>query len=149
MTNRPENTVKKQDGRFKKGQSGNPAGKPKGARHKTTLAALALLEGEAETLTRKAVELALAGDTTALKLCLERIAPAIKPTTKTITLDLPEDANFSDMARHLIQAAGRGMIPPDIAAQLVSAATGAARLEELEVVKQRLESLEVAFLGGD
>ena len=48
---------------------GNP-GKPKGTRHKATQAALTLLDGEAEGLTRKAVELALGGDTTALRLCL-------------------------------------------------------------------------------
>ena len=42
-------------------QLGNP-GRPKGARHRTTLAMQALLEGEGEALTRKAVEMALAGD---------------------------------------------------------------------------------------
>ena len=47
--------------RFKPGKSGNPAGKPKGARNKSTLAAEALLDGEAEALTRKAVQMALAG----------------------------------------------------------------------------------------
>jgi Family of unknown function (DUF5681) len=45
---------------FEPGQSGNPAGKPKGTRNKTTLAVEALLDGEAETLTRKAIELAKA-----------------------------------------------------------------------------------------
>lgn len=48
---------------------GNP-GRPVGSRHKTTLAVLALLDEEAEGLTRRVVELALAGDVTALKLCL-------------------------------------------------------------------------------
>jgi Family of unknown function (DUF5681) len=38
---------------FKPGESGNPAGKPKGARNKVTLAIEALLDGEAEALTRK------------------------------------------------------------------------------------------------
>src|SRR5215471_10901662 len=32
QTSAPENTVQKQDTRFKPGQSGNPAGRPKGAR---------------------------------------------------------------------------------------------------------------------
>ena len=52
--------------RFKPGQSGNPAGKPRGLRNKVTLAVEALLDGEAEKLTRKAVELCLKGDLTAL-----------------------------------------------------------------------------------
>jgi len=54
-------TTRELQGRFKPGQSGNPAGRPHGARHKTTLAVEALLDGEAEGLTRKAVEMALAG----------------------------------------------------------------------------------------
>ena len=47
---------------FEKGQSGNPAGRRVGCRNKTTIAAAALLTGEAEALTRRAVELALVGD---------------------------------------------------------------------------------------
>ena len=63
------------DGRFRKGQSGNPNGRPIGARNKATEAAELLLDGEAEALTRKAVELALEGESSALRLCLERIIP--------------------------------------------------------------------------
>ena len=71
------NTARNQRGRpFTKGQSGNPAGKPKGARHRATLAAEALLDGEAEALTRKVIELALEGNIFALKICLDRILPA-------------------------------------------------------------------------
>ena len=71
-----EITALKQRGRpFKPGQSGNPLGRPKGARNRATIAAEALLDGEAEALTRKAIELALDGDTTALRLCLERLMP--------------------------------------------------------------------------
>lgn len=54
------------DGTF---STGNP-GRPKGARNKATTAALALLEGQAEALTQRAVEMALAGDTVALRLCM-------------------------------------------------------------------------------
>lgn len=60
---------------FEKGRSGNPAGKPRGARNRATLAAEALLDGESEALTRKAIELALAGDAMALRLCIDRILP--------------------------------------------------------------------------
>jgi len=47
---------------FQKGQSGHPTGRRVGCRNKTTIAAASLLAGEAEALTRKAVELALVGD---------------------------------------------------------------------------------------
>jgi hypothetical protein len=64
MTDRSRNNAAKTRGRpFGKG---NP-GRPKGARHRLTLAAEALLDGEAEALTRKAIELALGGETIALR----------------------------------------------------------------------------------
>src|SRR5215472_4734591 len=76
----PVNTGEKQvtrvQGRFAKGHSGNSQGKPRGARHSYTRLAEAMLEGEAEGLIRKLVELALAGDVAALKICVDRIVPA-------------------------------------------------------------------------
>src|SRR6516165_3215997 len=60
---------------FQPRQSGNPAGRRRGFRNKATLAAAALLDGEALGLTRRAVEAALAGDMLAMKLCLERVLP--------------------------------------------------------------------------
>jgi Family of unknown function (DUF5681) len=73
---RSEKTGQKQKPQlFKPGQSGNPAGRPKGARNATTLAVEALLDGEGEALTRKAIDLAKKGDMQALKLCMDRIVP--------------------------------------------------------------------------
>ena len=63
---------------FEKGRSGNPGGRRRGSRNRTTLAAAVLLEGQSEALTRKAVELALAGDPVALRLCIERILPVCR-----------------------------------------------------------------------
>ena len=92
-----ENTAGKQRGRpFTKGQSGNPSGKPKGARHRATLAAEALLDGEAEALTRKAIELALAGDSIALRLCLDRILPPRRE--RPLRFVLPELRSSADAA---------------------------------------------------
>lgn len=143
--NIPDNTGRKQDGTFPKGRSGNPAGKPKGVKHKATQAALILLDGEAEALTRKAVELALDGDVTALRLCLDRIAPSLKSTAPMVKLDMPKPNTLTDTAKAFVSGAANGEIPPDIAAQLVSAVASVARVEEMEHVKERLESLERAI----
>ena len=81
-----ETTERKQVG-FQKGVSGNPSGRPKGSRHKTTLAVEAMLEGEAEGITRKAIEAAKAGDMVAIRRVLERICPSRK--SRPIQFDLP------------------------------------------------------------
>src|SRR5437879_4915197 len=75
-------------GQFQKGISGNPAGWPRGARNRATLAAEALLDDEAEQLTRHAVDQVLGGDPYALRLRLERILPVLR--SRRVRLDLPE-----------------------------------------------------------
>lgn len=67
--------------KFMKGQSGNPAGRPKGIPDKRTQMR-ELFEPHAEALIDKAVQLALAGDTTALRMCLERIIPPMKASAE-------------------------------------------------------------------
>jgi Family of unknown function (DUF5681) len=72
---------------FEKGRSGNPAGRRRGSRNKTTLASAALLAGESEALTRKAVEMALAVHPTAMRLCMERVLPPCRE--RTVEFSLP------------------------------------------------------------
>lgn len=72
--------------KFKPGQSGNPAGKPKGAKDKRT-ALRELLLPHAADLVKKAVDMALAGDATALRICIDRLIPAAKAKDSPITLD--------------------------------------------------------------
>jgi hypothetical protein len=116
---------------FEKGRSGNPAGRPRGSVNRSTRAAMLLLDGEAEALTRKAVELALAGDPVALRLCLERILGARRgrPVDLAGTLELPPLADAGDLAGAMAgvaTAAAQGMITPDEAlalAQMVESYT--------------------------
>src|SRR3954451_22474122 len=93
----PENTGQEQPGRFQKGASGNPNGRPKGSRNVATLACEALLDGQAEALTQKAIEMALEGDVVAMKLCLERIYPPRKD--RPVTFPLPQITNPHDAAK--------------------------------------------------
>ena len=98
---------------FQKGQSGNPKGKPKGAVSKTTMPAQQLLEGEAQEITRKVIELAKQGNPVALKLCLERILPPRQD--RPVSLKLPEVNVASDVPRALnaiLAGASKGAITP-------------------------------------
>ncbi|MGA8155825.1 MAG: DUF5681 domain-containing protein, partial [Rhodoplanes sp.] len=57
-----ENTAPKQRVRpFRPGTSGNPRGRPKGARNRATVTAETLLDGEAEAISRKLIDKALEG----------------------------------------------------------------------------------------
>src|SRR6266700_5593592 len=95
-----EQGVRDGRGRFARGRSGDPAGRPRGCRDHVNRAARLLLDGEAEALTRKAVELALAGDPVALRLCLERILGARRgrPVDLAGTLDLRPLADAGALA---------------------------------------------------
>ena len=135
--------MREKDTRYKPGQSGNPAGRPKGARNKATVAAETLLEGEAETITRKCIDLALEGDHTALRLCLSRILPVKRE--RTIELDLPALEGPQDSLRAIgtvLEAVGSGAITPSEGQAVASLLETHRRTFEVEELERRLEALE-------
>jgi Family of unknown function (DUF5681) len=75
-----ENTVVKR-WQFQKGQSGNPAGKPIGARHKTTMMAESLMQASVGKVVDTVISAALNGDMEAAKIILNRIAPVRRSTS--------------------------------------------------------------------
>ncbi len=102
------NSGRNSDGTFAPGNTG----KPPGSRHRATQAALALLDGEAEALTRKAVEMALGGDGAALRLCLERIAPPRCDAPVTFTLPpMQSAADAAKGAAAVLAAVAAGDLP--------------------------------------
>ena len=106
---------------FVKGQSGNPRGRRYGSRNKATLAAAVLLDGESEALTRKAVELALASDPTALRLCIERILPPCRERPVKFTLPPIENAADISVAMNAVTLAlARGIITPGEAERIAN-----------------------------
>ena len=140
-----ENTGKIQGAKFTPGKSGNPAGKPRGARNKTTLAIEALLAGEAEELTRKAIEMAKEGDGPALRMCLDRLAPPRKDSP--VFFDLPPIKSVADTVEAssaLLSAVAGGDVTPDEAARIMSLLTSHKVLVETGEFERRLEALEAA-----
>lgn len=139
-----ENTGKIQGStRFKRGQSGNPNGKPKGAKNKSTLAAEALLEGSLEKICRRIQEEAVNGNMQAAKMVLERFLPPRKD--RLIQLDLPEIKNTSDIltaSNVIIAAICRGEISPSEGETLSRAIATHAQVIENQNLEQRLEVIE-------
>jgi hypothetical protein len=133
------NSGRNSDGTF---GPGNP-GKPPGARHKATVAALALLEGEADRLTRKAIEVALTGDVTALRLCLERIAPPRKDAP--VTFPMPSMRSAGDAAKAagaVLEAVADGELTPIEGAHVMGLVDAFRRTLEASEFEVRLAALE-------
>ncbi len=132
-------------GRFTRGRSGNPAGRPAGLRNSATREAESMLEGEAAALTRKALDLALAGDPLALRLCLDRvIAPRRE---RAVSFTMPPIAGAADLAgamAALAGAAARGTITPGEAAQLSQVVETYLRAVEATDLERRLRAVEAA-----
>ena len=131
------------DTRFRPGVSGNPSGRPKGSRNKATIAVAALLEGEAEQLTRKAVNLALEGDVTALRLCLERIHPPRKDAP--VPFELPPlngAAGAASALEALLKGVAEGDLTPSEANSLAGLVEGYRKALETEEFERRLSELE-------
>ena len=130
---------------FQPGQSGNPAGKKPGTKNRATLAMEALLDGEAEGLTRKAIELAMEGDTTALRLCLERLCPPRK--SRTVSISLPPIETASDVLTafsDVLSAVGEGEVTVDEAQALAGILETKRKAIETVDIEARITKLEEA-----
>lgn len=130
-------------GRFLPGTSGNKKGKNPGTKNKATEAASVLLEGEAEKLTRKAVRMAMKGDTTAMKLCMDRIYPIRKSTVAPVVVSgFDEAKTIMEKAECVLAAVGSGQLAADVGTQLISALGSFGALKELHDFEERLKYLE-------
>ena len=126
-------------------QQGNP-GRPKGSRNKAVLALEALLDGEAEALTRKAIEMAMDGDTTAMRLVMDRIMPPRKDRPVMFTLpklDTAGDAVKATAA--LVEAVSVGDITPGEASELSKLLDGFTNALKAEDLQKRVEAIEAAL----
>jgi hypothetical protein len=143
-----ENAAEKQRRRgpgrpFEPGKSGNPAGKRKGTRHRITMLTEQLLDGEAEALTRKAIELGLTGDGAALRLCLDRILPPRRD--RPVAFSLPPLSSPADAiaAMGAIAAAvGHGELTPSEAAEISALVANVVKAIEVTEIDARVRALE-------
>lgn len=139
--NNASSTYTDESGKF---AAGNP-GRPAGARHKVTRAVEALLEGEAEELTRKAISMALDGDMQALRLCIERIAPARKDAPVQFDLPTMECAQeAAQAASAVLRAVSEGILTPIEGATVMGLVDSYRRTLEVSELEARIAALEVS-----
>jgi F0F1-type ATP synthase gamma subunit len=105
LQKKQENTEEIEAMPFQKGQSGNPAGRPRGIVNRATALAQNLLSERAEGIARKVIELAEEGDMAAIRVCMERLVPPIKHQPVAVELPPLERAVDSVEAMASIAAA--------------------------------------------
>ena len=127
---------------FKPGQSGNPAGRPKGIKDRR-VQRRELFEAHAEELVAKAIQLALDGDAQALRMCLDRIVPPVKESPVTITLPDVKDAAGCDAAQAaILQAVASGELLPSQGEALSALVEHRRKAIETSELVRRIEALE-------
>ncbi len=128
---------------FQKGQSGNPAGRPRGSRNKASMRLHEMLEQSAETLFNKAVEMATAGNIAALRLCLEPLLPTHK--NEPLFCEMPPLAKAADAVAAIAgiaSAALTGDVTADEAAKLTKVMSLYVQALEANEFEDRLALLE-------
>jgi hypothetical protein len=132
-------------GRFAPGVSGNPRGRLPGTRNRATALAAQLLEDEAPRLIRKCIALALAGDTTALRLCLDRILPPVRDRPVQLAISAPESPAAALQA--VLVAVAGGELTPEQGRALAGTIAAWAAARRIETAF--LSADEVAALAGE
>jgi hypothetical protein len=134
----------KQVGRpFVRGQVANPKGRPPGLPDRRTRYR-DLIEARMPELVERCVELALQGDVQALRLCLERVLPAVRPGDELVELPISGTGSLGSQARAVVGAVFDGRISPMAASTLMSVVAGQANVLEIDELERRIAVLEAA-----
>ncbi len=134
---------------FKKGEVANPKGRPEGSRHKATLAAEVLLEGETGKLTRKAVDMALGGDMIAMRLCLDRVFPVRKG--RPTVFPLPPTGTAPELAKamaEVVRGTSEGELTIDEATGIAQVLEAQRKTIELSDLEARIAAIETKQANG-
>ena len=129
--------------KLEKGTSGNPSGRPVGSRNRKTLLLEQMLDGRAEKILEKAMELAEGGNPQALRLCLDRILPA--PKERSVTLELRPITSAKDIPEQsqcVVAAIAEGRITPAEGESITNVLTSQVRIFETVELERRIAELE-------
>jgi Family of unknown function (DUF5681) len=128
---------------FQKGECGNPAGRPRGSRNRATLLMEGLLADDAEAVGRKAIAMAKQGNMAAIRLCMDRLAPARKG--EPVAFELPpldKPADSVAAAAEIVAGVAAGELTPSEAAELAKVVDVYVRAIATTAFDERLTKLE-------
>ncbi|MEI9716903.1 DUF5681 domain-containing protein [Moellerella wisconsensis] len=125
--------------RWKKGQSGNPSGRPsKGAEIRRSLLEMTPLALEA------IVQGIKSGDSTCLKIWADRCDPVSKSTIQPVEF-LCDTTDLSSAALSVVSAISQGQVPPDVGTVILKGIADASKIIEVESLQREVEELKQAM----
>ncbi|HEY7663621.1 MAG TPA: DUF5681 domain-containing protein [Xanthobacteraceae bacterium] len=130
---------------FQKGQSGNPAGRPRGSRNRSALLLENVLAGDAEAIARRAIDMAKDGDVAAIRMCMDRLLPPRR--SDAVAFELPPLDTAADTvaaSAAIVAAVAAGDLTPSEASDLAKVIDVYVRALEAAEFEQRLTKLEAA-----
>jgi hypothetical protein len=142
-----DNPQRANKGRWRKGMSGNPDGRPSGRRNQSAAFLESLLSGQGEALIQKGIELSLQGDTRALRICWDRLLPPRKERSIELTLPAITDAkSVATALAAVVNAVAEGRVTPGEGECLARVLETQMRIVEFEALAQRVSELEKVHL---
>jgi hypothetical protein len=129
---------------YAKGQSGNPKGRPKGARNYATMMVEEMLKGSAQKIVSALIAKAEEGDVAAQMFIVKRLCPTRRGYP--LQLSLPPINQASDLAKALAVVAAQmsaGRLTTEEAAQAVSVLAEHRKALEANDLQEQLEELEL------
>jgi Family of unknown function (DUF5681) len=150
VDDRKTETTERKQHRFPPGVSGNPAGRPPGARNKATVLAEKLMSDDAEAVTRAVIEAAKGGDMVAARIVLDRIVPSRRGRPVLLELGAATETSrdVSAILLALVTTMAAGEITPEEAATAASVIESKRRAIETVEIEERLKRLEKERAGG-
>lgn len=130
---------KRPPGRWKAGESGNPAGRKPGTGEVAKIRAA--IADRVPELLEKLMAQALEGDTSAARLLLERAVAPLKAAEQPQALTLP-DGTLTEQGRAVLACVAAGELAPGQGAALLGALGTLARVAEVDELAARITALE-------